>query len=227
MSRTIVAALILGAGGVVGAQTPVAVQMSAESMHQVRVFETNLRTAVARAAGQLADRARDVVPGIELTFQSEPKAYGTILPEGEGLVFLVEVPGIEPGGVWIWDQMYKRLAERPDPVTPVTNGRPPDRVVAEGAPKAEGMMTNPTEEYSEFTRKALVDAMLDNAFALPLKEGQTLTVIVVDGSILPVNALQQPPRKLTLRLNGDDLLALRQNRIDRDEAKKRIREFRY
>jgi len=44
---------------------------------------------------------------------------------------------------------------------------------------------------------------------------------------LSVNPLAEPARMLYLRIKGEDLIALRQNRITRDEAKKRILEKRY
>ena len=88
-------------------------------------------------------------------------------------------------------------------------------------------MSNPEKEYSEFTRQALVDTMLDNAFALPLKEGQTLTVVVGVAGNVPTTAIAEIPRKLYLTLKSEDLLALRQNRITRDEARSRISESRY
>jgi hypothetical protein len=86
---------------------------------------------------------------------------------------------------------------------------------------------NPEQQYSDLTRQALVDAMLDYANALPIQEGQFLTLSVGVASTEPANPLAAIPRRLYLRLKGEDLMALRQNRISRDEARARIREFRY
>jgi hypothetical protein len=69
--------------------------------------------------------------------------------------------------------------------------------------------------------------MLDYANALPIREGQFLTLSVGVASAEPANPLAAIPRRLYLRLKGEDLMALRQNRISRDEARARIREFRY
>jgi hypothetical protein len=66
--------------------------------------------------------------------------------------------------------------------------------------------------------------MLD-AITLTLKEGQSLTVSV--GSFPdPANPLATGKR-LYLTLKADDLIALRANRITRDEARARIIEKRY
>jgi hypothetical protein len=88
-------------------------------------------------------------------------------------------------------------------------------------------MTDPQQEYAEFTRQALMDAMLDQAFALPIREKQTLTVSVRTVSPMPANPLDPIQRRLYLQMKGEDQLALRQNVITRDEAKKRILESRY
>jgi hypothetical protein len=89
-------------------------------------------------------------------------------------------------------------------------------------------MSNPIKEYSDFTHDALVAALLDSAFALPIREGQKLTLIVGNGTAgLSQDPLAEPARMLYLRIKAEDLLALRQNRITRDEAKKRILEWRY
>jgi len=88
-------------------------------------------------------------------------------------------------------------------------------------------MTDPVKEYSEFTRQALVDAMLDNAFALPLKDGQTLTLVIGVAGGQPTTEISQTPRKLYLTMKSEDLTALRQDRITRDQARTRISESRY
>jgi hypothetical protein len=69
--------------------------------------------------------------------------------------------------------------------------------------------------------------MLDNAFALPLKDGQTLTLVVGVAGGPPTAEISQTPRKLYLTMKSEDLTALRQDRITRDQARTRISESRY
>ncbi len=200
----------------------------------MQAFENNLRVAIERAGAQLGERARQVVPDISLRFETQPKVTGFVLPEGEGILFAIEVPGIEGSSVMLWE-MSRRMAQNPNAQNPnlprMGNGVNPPNPASPSMPVPAGvvgvMITNPEQEYSEYTRQALLDAMLDQAFALPLKENQTLTLSVGVAEVAPANPLAAIPRRLYLRLKGEDLLALRQNRITRDEAKKRILEFRY
>lgn len=68
--------------------------------------------------------------------------------------------------------------------------------------------------------------MLDNGITLPLKEGQRLTVVVGVPGGVPAGQIGDVPRKLYLSIKGEDLVALRENRINREEARKRIEEQR-
>jgi hypothetical protein len=54
-------------------------------------------------------------------------------------------------------------------------------------------------------------------------------LVIVAGGMTggPINPLSPDERKLVLRMKGADLIALRQGRITRDEAKQRILESRY
>lgn len=221
MFRGIVVAGILGVAGAAAAQTPVDVQVSQDTLRQVQTFESNLRAAIEKAGAQLGERARQAVPDITLRFEAQPWVKGVVLPAGEGMLFLVEVPDIEGSSVMLWE-MSRRMAQPLNPLPRVTNPAAPVP-----APPGVATITNPEREYSEYTRQALLDAMLDQAFALPIKEDQTLTLSVGVASLAPSNPLAPIPRRLYLRMKGEDLLALRQNRISRDEAKQRILEFRY
>lgn len=229
LRNIVIASIVVLASTVVNAQTPVAAQVPAEALHQVKVFETNLRAAIEKAAGQLADRAKQVVPDIELHFETPIRIYSAVMPSGEGIVFFVEVPAIEGSSAQLWEIRRLLMAQAPKPnsnnprvANPVNPGLVP------GMPIDPSWMTEPEKEYAEFTRLSLADAMLDNAFALPLKEGQVLTLVVgVAGSPGQPAAIGAPDRKLYLSMKAEDLLALRQNRIGRDEARTRISERRY
>jgi hypothetical protein len=217
--RIIILATVVAVSSALHAQTPSATQVPPEALHQAKVFETSLKAAIEKAAGQLADRAKEVVPDITLSFETDIRVNHAVLQTG--VVYFVEVPGIEATRVQLWD-LSRRMAQNPR----MSNGAGPGLVPPPIVPDPT-MMTNPVKEYSDFTRQALVDAMLDNAFSLPLKDGQTLTLVVGVAGGLPTIEISQTPRKLYLTLKSEDLLALRQNRITRDEARTRISESRY
>jgi hypothetical protein len=224
--RSIVIVSVLGVASAAAAQTPMEAQVTQETLRQVQGFENSLRAAIEKAGAQLFERARDVVSDINLRFETQPRIVGIVLPESEGLLFMVDVPGIEATSAKLWE-MSRNLAQPMNPVLPRVGNPVPPVPPASGAGAGAAPFSNPVQEYSEYTRQALLDAMLDFAFALPVRENQNLTLSVGVASVGPANPLAPIPRRLYLRLKGEDLIALRQNRITRDEAKKRIREFRY
>ena len=139
-----------------------------------------------------------------------------------GPVFDVQIPEILDTGL----ELFRILASRGIP--PGARPAEPGRVNAAGAlVTAPDPPFDPDKEYTKFMRLALIDAMLDNALALPIPEGQKLTIIAGGISGGPANPLGAEERKLILRLRSEDLLALRQGRITRDEARQRILESRY
>jgi hypothetical protein len=80
------------------------------------------------------------------------------------------------------------------------------------------------DHYSDLVRERMIDAILDQSGVLPLKDEQTLAVAVI-----PVNVTGPPSqsRTLILSIKGADLSQLRQGKISRDEAKRRIIETRF
>jgi hypothetical protein len=221
--RVLVAAVvIIGASGAGAAQAVVTTQeVPPETTQQVRAFETSLRAALERASQKLASRAREVVPDIELQYLTPPRATGMVLPQGE-LVFLVEAPAIEATSAALWQALRRLgLSKIANPVGPERIGPTTTDGVSAVAPPAP--MTNPEREYSAYVKEALIDALLDHTLGLPITGTQTLTLVEAGG--LPTNPLAAPPRKLYLQMKGEDLLAVRQSRITREEAKKRILEI--
>ena len=209
--RSLIVIAVLSVARVATAQTAVEPQVQPETLRQVQNFESLLVSAVNQAATKVTDRALKAVQQITLRLEATPVAKGYVLPTGGGMFFTVEVPGIEATLQLLWSQ-YRQM--QPTPTTRLSNPVPAD----------PPMMTNPGKEYSEYTREAIVDAMLD-AITLPLKEGQALTVSV--GSTPdPANPMASA-RRLYLTLKAEDLIALRANRITRDEAKAKIVEQRY
>ncbi|HEX5071469.1 MAG TPA: hypothetical protein VFV78_14740 [Vicinamibacterales bacterium] len=229
-TRMFATALALAAGAAaLHAQTPVTFQPSSSEQSQIQAFENALRTAIAKAGAQLAARAREVAPNIQLQFDSDARVKGVVLPDSEGTQFFVDVPGIRPETVGQWDlARLLRLRESREGVPASNSTSEPVRTTTAAVPANSVLMTDPPKEYSGFIHDALVDAILDAGFNLPLKDGQALTLIVGNGtSGLPQNPLAEQPKLLFLRIKSEDLAALRQNRITRDEAKSRIRQWVY
>jgi hypothetical protein len=223
--RSIAIVTALSVASAAAAQTVADPQVSADALRQVRSFESVLRKAIETAGSQLGERARVAVPDVQLRFQADPYAQGIILPTGEGIVFMVEVPGIDAISAMLFEQLAKMAQQQPQPAA---GARPVTGVVTSSpSTNLTALLTEPENAYRDLTHQALIDAMLDSAFTLPLKEGQTLTVSAGTLNPNPPNPLDPVLRRLYLTIKADDLLALRQNKITRDEAKTRIVEKRY
>lgn len=227
-SRVVLSAVLLSVAVPAWAQQTLDVQVPDATRHQMQVFERNLRLAIERGGQLLADRARQVVPDVELRFEVEPIVASVLVPE-YGPIFYAQIPNIQEVGLKLWT--INRQAQPATPLPRVSNTPPGGRVTAGGGAIADDPvvppLTDPDKEYTAFMRGALIDAILDNALALPLAENETLTLIAGDIMGQPMNPFARPSRKLILRIKGEDLLALRQNRISRDEARARIKESKY
>jgi hypothetical protein len=162
----------------------------------------------------------------QLRFVAQAQVTGVLLPES-GAVFHVLIPPIED-----LDVRLLMMNARPAP----SSGVVPTRTTGVNRPVAAGLveadpnvppLTDPDQEYTTFMRFSLIDAVLDNALALPIPSGQYLTVIAGELQIVPATPFNPRSRMLILQLKGEDLTALRENRINRDEAKARIKESKY
>jgi hypothetical protein len=194
----------------------------------VMLFEMALRGAVQAGGQRLAERARQVIPTVDL--MSDPPIIRGI-PVPGGIHFDVQAPDIQ-STLLAMDYM---LSVRP----PARPGGPPSgpaRVVASGTVVDPDPMTpsatpstvfDPNASYSAFVREALVDAMLDSSGVLKLQDPDYLTVSA-SGAEQPYssNPLYRD-RKLVLSILGADLAAFRQGKLTRDEAKARIKEERF
>jgi hypothetical protein len=225
MFRSLAIVTVLVVASAAAAQTVADPQVTGDALRQVRNYESVLRKAIETAGSQLGERARNAVPDVQLRFQADPQAQGIILPTGEGIVFMVEVPGIDATSAMLYEQLAKMAQQQLQ--QQASGARPVAGVVTSPAPSLSALLTEPENAYRDLTHQALVDAMLDSAFTLPLKEGQTLTVSAGTLNPNPPNPLDPVLRRLYLTIKADDLIALRQNKITRDEAKSRIIEKRY
>ena len=239
-SRLIFGVVFLGAlSSVLSAQGPQTQQradapapVSDATRNQVEGFERSLQGAIDSAASKLNQRVKEAFPGaqFQLRFVAQAQVTGVLLPES-GAVFHVLIPPIEDLDVRILMMNAPRPVQ-PSPTSPVvpTRATDPNRPTVTGLVEADpnvAPLTDPDKEYTAFMRFSLIDAVLDHALGLPIPAGQYLTVIAGELQIVPATPFNPRSRMLILQLKGEDLTALRENRISRDEAKNRIRESRY
>jgi hypothetical protein len=207
--------------GVQDATKPGPVQQELdETRRQIYGFEASLRGAIDLAAAQVNMRLTEVIGSstqFQLQFQAPTLVTGVLMPEGDA-VFHVLIPGI--------DATTLRVANMLMPTRRISTsggGAP----VAETAPLRPGVkpMTDPDEEYTRYARLALIDALLDNT----LQVAPDRKVIVIAGELQPQgpSPFRQRSKSLILQISGADLIALRTNRISREDAKARIKEDRY
>jgi hypothetical protein len=187
-------------------------QVPDQTRRLVDGFQTSLRGAIESAAGQLTKRVREAIPQtpIDLQFQTDPLVSGVVLPDGTP-VFHVLIPAIQ-------DVQQKLI-----PLMVPRQQRPPD---ATRVGIIDPPLTDPNAEYTAFTHSALIDAVLDQGPFVPVPAGKYLTVIAGE---LIINPTPFTPRSrfLMLQIKGEDLLALKQNFLSRDDARAKIIESRY
>jgi len=195
-------------------------QAARDAKYQAKAFELFLRAAVERAGTELAMRAKQQMPEVALQFAAEPVITSVALPE-YGLTFSVRIPEILGSSTYLWNIM----ASRPKVGAARVSTNEAGRAVA--VTREADPFIDPDKEYSTLSRQVLIDAMLDNSHALVIPEGQYLVVTAIGLPTTTVNPLTDSARWLILRIKSEDLTALRQGRITRDEAKRRIMESRY
>jgi len=206
-----------------------------DAKRMIQAFEGMLRNAIQTAGNQLAKKAQIVEPNVLLQFDADPYASGVVVP-GVGPTFEVQVPGILPSQLQlmtIWQA--RRGPDQTGPVKQTSTTSPSDnKVNASGLPNADPMTANPpyfepTREYTSNVREALINALLDFGTTLPLNAGETVTIITRD---MPTPAPRgqltaNESRQLILTIKTDDLIALRGQKISRDDAKQKIVDTRF
>ena len=214
--------------------------------YQLQTFEAVLQAAVRHGGDAFArQRAQFLPPGVQLT-SYDPYVRGLAPPQGGGLLFYVAVPSIR---IPISELLVQQPAgARPDLLQPASS--PPRRAEgraeaagAQGLAAADAMTTspviddgrcatrvkpskgysNPDYEYAVAVCDALMDAMLDNSGPLPISADDWLTVAAVNGEPDPPSFLNSSTAYTTyLVIKGSDLLAYRQGRLSKDEARRRV-----
>jgi hypothetical protein len=139
----------------------------------------------------------------------------------------------------------KRLEVQATPVTgmqPRSANRGGDLVTAQGAtpanastnvaagaglaPVERAWAQDPNRAYTESVQRALVDAMLDYGQVMAMQPEQWLTVAARDNERRDSLAPQDPFEEVVtvlLKIKGSDLQAFRSGKIDKEEAKRRVK----
>ena len=239
--------LVFALASPVLAQSPGPPPDDVQLRNQLQKFEVVLQAAVRQGGDAFArQQAQSIPPGVQLT-ANDPQVRGFIFsPEGGGFLFAVVVPSIRP---MISELLVEgRALRRPSPqegLRPVA-GAAPDRApeaAAQGVAPADPMSASPViddgrcasrvkpssgnpnrdYEYAVSVCDALMDAILDDSGALPIKEGEWLTVAAVNEDPDPPNFINSSTRYTTyLSIKASDLLAYRQGKLTKDQARKAL-----
>lgn len=125
-----------------------------------------------------------------------------------------------------------RAAGAPTAPTPTPTSPPVSAAtVAESSSTSEAetstLLADPSAAYEDEVKAALSDALLDYALTLPLSPGEWVTVAARDAGYIAFPDAIAEMVTVTLSVKVDDLLELHGQRIDRDEARRRVvvREF--
>lgn len=201
----------------------------------VRTFEIALKTAVENAGMQLAQWASQQAP-VPMAFAQDPSVRSVALLD-DSLVFHVDVAEIVPTSLVLFSRYQQMpLGARAGGAggsrvgnTPPPGLEPPGSVGSGKAPDGMASLNmTPDAYYTTLVRDALINTMLDSSGVLPLKAGQTLTVACIPVDVAVTNTLNRnPSRQLILTIKGEDLVALREGKLSRDDAKQRIIDRRF
>ena len=232
----VLAAVMLGAGVSLGAQQRTPVGGATPMRSQILTFEDVLLRAIEVAGDELS---RQVQQQLEITvpiqFGFEPA--GPIVRgwpiDSYGYHFAVQVPDVAQTGIMVY-QMYQlpRQLARPAPAgsRPIASGGVVKddpmgpAAAAPAAPSASPPGFDPVAMFHANVRSALIDAIINNPGVLALRDTDWLAVSTTGTGQSPASRLSPRSARMTLYIRGADLLALRDNKLTRDEVKARIRE---
>ena len=94
------------------------------------------------------------------------------------------------------------------------------------APVEKAWTQDPNRAYTESVQRALIDAMLDYGPVMSMQADQWLTVAARDNERRDTLAPQDPFEEVVtvlLKIKGSDLQAFRSGKIDKEEAKRRVK----
>jgi len=237
--RVMAFATILGASSAgLAAQVPVttpaatspaatmsAVPIDATMKVPVEQLQLALIAAVRHAAEKLAAQINALAPQLPL-WTGTAKAHGIPI-EHTGIVFDVEIPGVNGSSIVLYRQMQGPPtfngavppASSQNGVTPVagTAAAPPGSDLERIQEiQSSRVFQDPTSVYRELVANEIVDAMLDNSAGVPLKADESLIVSTrgVDGV--------SSPGVLIFSLTQQTLAEYHAGKITRDAARKAV-----
>ena len=210
---------------------------------QVNRFEEMLRLAIKEAGTQLARQAEAMQPAtqtkVQISFSTAPVVSGVVIPN-VGPVFDVQIPAILSSNLAIL-KMWSEFPKTYQGGQQITQGgqqvsTTSDRVAATRMPNPDPMGPavapfDPVRVYTTTARDKLIEALLDWSNMLPLKPGEQVTIVAKDmldvQPAQPTDLSSRAFRQLILSIKSEDLLAFRQGKITRDEAKQKIVDTRF
>jgi hypothetical protein len=196
---------------------------------QVQTMEMVLRTAVQTGSQNFAQLASKIAPSVVITPGEPATVTGVAAHNGDETLYLfhVQVPLLWQTSVQMMNLYLNRgQGQRSGgPETVADRG-----TISAATPPADPMAASPAvstfdpeRQYSIQVRDALVDALLDNSGVLPVGTGDLLVITAAGADEIGTNPLYRPTtNKLVLQIRGADLADLRQGRISREEARRRI-----
>lgn len=169
---------------------------------------------------QLADAQTDPVvrADLEQAIRSLRRQMGRGAP-AEQARSAEQRPAMRPAGT--------PTAPTPTPPSPPVAAATVAESTSSGQAEAATLLADPSAAYEGEVKAALSDALLDYALTLPLSPGEWVTVAARDAGYIAFPDAIAEMVTVTLSVKVDDLLELRAQRIDRDEARRRVvvREF--
>lgn len=222
------AALILCGSTALRSQQPAAPAPNQDDVlkNNVQTFELLLKRSILNAGAKVAEWASQINPNVVLNFVADPEVRAVPLMDNS-LVFHVDVAEIGvSSALWYQSALQKGLIVAPGTGAASRVGGTPVSPDPIKASTPVGM--TPSQYLTELVREGLIDTILDNSNVLPLRPGQTLYVACSPVDRMVTNPLyRNQSKKLVLFIKAEDLLALRQGLISREETKQRIAERRF
>lgn len=229
------------------AQTPMSAAQ-VQRRQQVRMMEDLLERSAQNGAEQLALKVREIDPNVVLLSGAPPRARGLVI-DGHGVLFYLEVPGINPA-IRLRMQMQGSDQATQAAIAAIRRGlqtvsnpqerfdlqlqldRLEQRVLPPGVVRAtppgtvaaarSPVFENPDAEYERLVKDQLIETMLDYSQPLGLAADEWLT-IAARGSEGPMETVVDDTVTVMLRIKGSDLADFRAGRITRDEARARVK----
>ena len=169
-----------------------------------------------------------------LQFAAAPVVSGVVVP-GVGPHFDVQIPLILPSSLALL-RMWSEFPKTSQGNQQINTSPDPSRVAATRMPNADPMGPaappfDPVRSYTTNVREKLIDSLLDWSHMLPLKAGEQVTIVAKDmldvQTLQPTDLSSRSYRQLILSIKSEDLLAFRQGKITRDQAKEKIVDTRF